>query len=250
MSRILKLLRERQRLLIIIAVTFLILLVFINVARDIVNNDDIVLLDTSVANAFYGDYSARAGWVFQTTSLLGKEVVWILTVALLLFWLLRRQYRFMGMWLIAIGGGPIINNALKSVFVRPRPVFPTPNIIEHGFSFPSGHSMDSMIVYGMLIFIICRYLKRPIQRVAVGAFLGSIIALVGFSRIYLGVHYLSDVIGGYAAGLLWLIILIEGFRLFRLLDPSLVDQVARGNTTIDATVTDKKGMDMRPGVTQ
>ena len=96
-----------------------------------------------------------------------------------------------------------LNEILKFVVHRPRPDgFRL--ISEVGYSFPSGHSMVSMAFFGLLVWMIWRYERDRTMRLLWSLFFGATIALVGFSRIYLGVHYASDVIAGFCVSLVWL----------------------------------------------
>lgn len=100
-------------------------------------------------------------------------------------------------------GALILNQALKFLIQRPRPDgFRLAT--ETGYSFPSGHSMISMAFYGLLIWMIWKYEKDNILRHVWCCLFAVIIVMVGISRIYLGVHYASDVIGGFCASVLWL----------------------------------------------
>ena len=82
-------------------------------------------------------------------------------------------------------------------------------ITEKGYSFPSGHSMVSFAYYGLLIYLIYKYIDNKVLKYILIFILTTIILLVGLSRIYLGVHYTTDVLGGYIFGLLYLIIFIN-----------------------------------------
>src|SRR5258708_1113037 len=79
----------------------------------------------------------------------------------------------------------------------------------------SGHAMGEMAVYGLIAYLVISNNKTGIGRVLIAAIFALIIGLVGFSRIYLGVHYPSDVLGGYIAGLAWLALTISGVEYFR-----------------------------------
>ncbi|MFD1775107.1 phosphatase PAP2 family protein [Paenibacillus rhizophilus] len=110
----------------------------------------------------------------------------------------------------------ILNSILKNWFHRERPNIH--RIIEEpGFSFPSGHSMAAFSVYGVLTFLLWRHLRSGSARVLLVVICFILTAAIGWSRIYLGVHYPSDVIGGYAASCAWLmlsIVLFEALRSF------------------------------------
>ncbi len=98
----------------------------------------------------------------------------------------------------------VLNTVLKYLVQRPRPDgFRL--ISESGYSFPSGHSMVAMAFFGLLIWMVWRYHRRDAMRVVWCAVFGLVIVMVGVSRIYLGVHYASDVLAGFCVSLVWLI---------------------------------------------
>lgn len=120
-----------------------------------------------------------------------------------LLWRLNYSRWDIACFLLAVGGGGLLNKSLKLFFERERPNL----LLQYdgvGYSFPSGHAMGSLIFYGFLAYLV---VMSPFQRWAklgLGILLLSLILLIGFSRVYLGVHYLTDVIAGYTAGLVWL----------------------------------------------
>lgn len=102
----------------------------------------------------------------------------------------------------------ILNQALKMVFNRPRPV--ENRLIEaSGYSFPSGHSMISMAFYGLLIYLAYKNIKNKELKYAICIGLTLLIVLIGISRIYLGVHYASDVAGGFLLSIAYLIVFTQ-----------------------------------------
>lgn len=117
-----------------------------------------------------------------------------------------RRHHLLSLYLsisVALGAG-ILNQSLKLLFQRERPdILRLVSI--HGYSFPSGHSMGSMIFFGGLIFVLYRLMGKTSARFSLSMIFASMILLIGLSRIYLGVHYPSDVIAGFACGALWLI---------------------------------------------
>ncbi len=113
---------------------------------------------------------------------------------------------------IGITGGSIFNLLLKWIFHRQRPTMHR-LIEETGYSFPSGHSMVSFIFYGMICMLLFMFLKSRIAKAIIIMSTVLIIVMIGLSRIYLGVHYPSDVLAGYAAGGVWLTICLIGLRL-------------------------------------
>ena len=109
----------------------------------------------------------------------------------------------------------ILNQLLKNILQRPRPnEF---RIIEEtGYSFPSGHSMVSMAFYGYLIYLIYRYVKNKYLKWTLIVSLSILICTIGISRIYLGVHYTSDVLGGFLISISYLVIYISAVNKFLL----------------------------------
>jgi undecaprenyl-diphosphatase len=138
-----------------------------------------------------------------------KGITWTAStaaVALAVGIILRlwRRHRLKALMLsLAFIGSVIMSNLLKLLFARPRPdVFP-PLSIEHSYSFPSGHTSTAVAFYGLLAVLLWRAHHRGWALLS-GAWVGA----VAFSRIYLGVHYPSDVLGSLALGLLWIFAVI------------------------------------------
>ena len=106
-----------------------------------------------------------------------------------------------------------LNQLLKNILQRPRPT--EYRIIEEtGYSFPSGHSMISMAFYGYLIYLIYKYVKNKYVKWISMALLSLLICSIGISRIYLGVHYTSDVLGGFLISISYLVIYISAVNKF------------------------------------
>ena len=108
-------------------------------------------------------------------------------------------------WCVSVNLACVValNALLKAIVQRPRPEgFRL--VAESGYSFPSGHSMVAMAFFGLLIWMIWRYHRRDAMRVVWCSFFGLVIVAVGLSRVYLGVHYASDVLAGFCVSLAWL----------------------------------------------
>jgi membrane-associated phospholipid phosphatase len=104
----------------------------------------------------------------------------------------------------------MLNQALKRVFERPRPE--TAMLEQSGLSFPSGHAMIGGSFYGLLIYIVWRTVPNPYWRWLLTIVLTLLLLLIGYSRIYLNVHYATDVLAGFSAGILWLLISVFFMR--------------------------------------
>ncbi|MCZ7663459.1 MAG: bifunctional DedA family/phosphatase PAP2 family protein [Thermoleophilia bacterium] len=122
-------------------------------------------------------------------------------VAGVLVW--RRRWSEGLMLMTASGGSAVLTAALKGLIERPRPGFLEPLIQASGYSFPSGHATAAVALYLPLGLLAAAWVRRWESRVYVLLASGAAMVLVGFSRLYLGVHYLSDVLAGYAVGAFW-----------------------------------------------
>lgn len=109
-----------------------------------------------------------------------------------------------------------MNQILKFIFQRERPI--GYRLIEiGGYSFPSGHSMVSMAFYGLLIYIICHYVENKYLKNSLIILNILIIIFIGISRVYLGVHYLSDVLTGYSISVIYLLILTKLLKKYQII---------------------------------
>ncbi|WP_252313299.1 phosphatase PAP2 family protein [Sinobaca sp. H24] len=128
----------------------------------------------------------------------------VTTLLTLLFWV---QKKWKKGWIaaVAVGGSGAVNYGLKNLFSRERPA--VNQLIEaDGFSFPSGHAMNALVMYGMIVIITVLIVKNAALKIAVAAAAVVLILLIGLSRIYLGVHYPGDVMGGFIVASMWLLI--------------------------------------------
>ena len=144
--------------------------------------------------------------IMRFISNLGSAITLItLTIAFLLILKNKRQSKLIAINLIFVF---IINRILKFIIARPRPQ-ELSLVIEKGYSFPSGHSMISMAFYGFIIYLIYKNIKNKKIKYPLIIFLGITILLIGISRIYLGVHYATDIIGGFIIGFIYLAFFIK-----------------------------------------
>lgn len=156
-------------------------------------------------------YSSPAmdGIMLVMTEMGSKFMLGLLLVISMIWLYVKRKDKWgVRLYFLTVAGGGLVNLLLKSYFERERPNV-NRIIEEDGFSFPSGHSMGSMTYYGFLIYLVLRSKQKPLTKVGLGILLGLVILGIGISRIYLGVHYPSDVLAGFIAGIVWLVICIS-----------------------------------------
>lgn len=182
-----------------------VLALFLGVIEDILMSDPIVTVDVQLHNLLHVFRSPEFVPCMLWMTVLGKAEIIIsatLIVSLLL-WLYKRSVYIIPFW-CTLAGSMLFNTLGKLTFHRPRPELGV--YTEHSFSFPSGHATIAVTFYGFLIYALWAQMGKWQQKVNL-LFTGlCIILAIGASRIYLGVHYLSDVWGGYLLGLLWLIV--------------------------------------------
>ena len=133
--------------------------------------------------------------------------IFVISLTTILFFVIKDKK--IGISIIAnLGIVTILNQIIKFIMQRPRPT--EFRIIEEtGYSFPSGHSMVSLAFYGYLVYLIYKYINNKHLKRTLIIILSILICVIGVSRIYLGVHYTSDVLGGFLISLAYLIIYIE-----------------------------------------
>lgn len=169
------------------------------------------------ARSFVHQYASPALTILmQIASFLGSTVfLTIFGVGIFItFWLLKR-HRAATLFAITMAGASILLFTLKNGFqrTRPEPFFET--LLPTSYSFPSGHSLLSFCFYGALAAIITARIERRLFRVIVWTCAALLVALIGLSRVYLGVHYPSDVLAGYTAAFIWVIAVAAADRLLQ-----------------------------------
>lgn len=184
----------------IVCVLFLLIFGFLSVL--VVNGKDIYI-DTLVYKFLSSFINDNLTSVIKWMTYIGSAVAVIsITVFTLIFYKNKRYGLFMAIDLIAV---TILQVTLKHIFLRSRPMG-IALIKETGYSFPSGHSITSMAFYGFIIYLIfISKLDRRKKTIFIILF-SLLICVTGISRIYLGVHYFTDVIGGFTLGISYLII--------------------------------------------
>ncbi|MEP7177777.1 MAG: phosphatase PAP2 family protein [Pseudonocardiales bacterium] len=192
-------------------------------------------LDAGVANDLHRYAERHPGFIsaMRVISQLGSPAAWWLVLASVFAWLLYRHLRRLAIFVAVTGiGSSLLNRAIKVTVDRTRPHLVDPIATAAGKSFPSGHAQSAIVGCGILLLVFLPIVHRQARPWLVAA-LTLFVLLVGFSRIALGVHYFSDVIGAYLIGLAWLLALTAAFSAWRREDhnPSLP---AAGDTRVAA----------------
>ena len=181
------------------------LFLFILIAVDVAADGAITGLDARISTWLHSHGTRRLITFFLFVGLLHTELTITLVMAGILAYLWSRHLRrWAGTFALTVFGGMLLNFLLKVTFARTRPSFEVPFIREKTFSFPSGHTILATVFWGTVCIYAFSCTRDQKKRLLVAALCFSLIALVGFSRMYVGAHYLSDVLAGFAAGLVWL----------------------------------------------
>ncbi|MCC9136856.1 phosphatase PAP2 family protein [Pontibacter silvestris] len=193
------------------------LLLLSQLADSVVGAEGIVKLDQKFTAFLYEARFEQLSWLLYYISYLGSsEAVFMLgAVITVLFVIKRRFVAILAFWLVMAGMGLSVRYG-KTYISRDRPAdvayYPVKN-----FSFPSGHATTAMALYGMCAYFLVRHFKKNSSKRKASSWAGVIlILLVGFTRIYLGVHYLSDVLAGFLLGILWVLLGISLMEVLQL----------------------------------
>jgi undecaprenyl-diphosphatase len=182
---------------------------FGEIAEDVVEGDTITLVDVRLAHWFRAH--ATAGFtdamlfITHWNGILGSCIMGLLLA--LWFWY-RKAHYWLVVVLVSVPGGMLLNVALKHLFRRARPTLEDPLLTLATYSFPSGHTAAATVFYGLLACYLVRRVYRWPARAAIVAACVLMVMLVALSRMYLGVHYLSDVLAAGAEGAAWLAVCI------------------------------------------
>ncbi|VFU18501.1 conserved membrane hypothetical protein [anaerobic digester metagenome] len=197
--------------------SILLVWIFGSITEEMLEHDTLVAVDHWITGHISLIRSPQADRAMEViTRFGGREVLplgILVTVILLLF--MRRYIQAAG-FLIANAGGYLLVIILKMTIQRERPLTEYTSVEVAGYSYPSGHAMMAAIFYGMLAYFLIRAVDSRKLRVFIVCIAAAAIMIIGFSRIYLGVHYISDVAAGFAGGLFWLSVCITGLEVYRI----------------------------------
>lgn len=176
---------------------------------------DWAVIDVSVAQwLHHNNHLALTKWIIIFTDLHDPIVLSVITALLALYWVWKKDYFAFLAMLSVIYGGMLLNLILKQLFQRPRPYFEEPLVSLTTYSFPSGHVVASTVFYGVFAIILITPQATRRRLVMSLSIATMMVALVAFSRIYLGAHYLSDVLAGLMVGVFWLSLCVIALHYF------------------------------------
>ena len=183
----------------------LFIILFFAIVKSVIDQN-IINFDTNTYNVVSRFISNDFTGFFIFVTNFGSRSYLIVISLIILIFIKKKKYGFSILFNIFLS--KLITNLLKIIIKRPRPI--GINLItEGGYSLPSGHSLISMAFYGYLIYLIYKNIKNKIIKYFLIFILSILIISIGLSRIYLGVHYTSDVLAGFLAGLSYLIIYVS-----------------------------------------
>lgn len=190
--------------------------IFIILAEEVAAGGPVAAFDVAFARALWN--TTTPGWQrsFEVVSWLGsRDVLGVATLLVAAALLLRRRTAIAVGWIGAQAGGGILNMVLKETFDRTRPEFADPMLASSSWSFPSGHAMGTFIFCGLGTYLLLREVRLwPTAAIIVTI---SVIwcMVMSFSRLYLGVHFASDVAAGVIAGGAWVAVCVSGLELLQ-----------------------------------
>lgn len=190
---------------------------FATLAEEVVETGGrVAAFDAAFARALYAQTSPAWLGAFATVSWLGSRNVLVAVTFVVALVLVARQQRVLALgWLGAQAGGALLNMALKQAFARTRPEFADPVLAASSWSFPSGHAMGTFIACGVGCYLLLRGGRSWLAASVVVTVAIAWCLVMAFSRLYLGVHYVSDVIAGLIAGAAWVAICVSAMEVVR-----------------------------------
>jgi undecaprenyl-diphosphatase len=184
-------------------------------AKSMISSPALAEFDTGIVDRVYLQRYPTARTILEAIDFIGHEGMIVVGVLVAILFLQRQQWYYLIVWGIALVGGHFLNDQLKDMVARPRPVFEQMWITENTYGFPSGHAMTAILVSGMLAYFLVIGPHPRRYRALVLMTAALVVLIIGCSRLLLGLHYLTDVLAGYIAGGIWVaacIITLETIR--------------------------------------
>lgn len=210
---------------------FLIVVLTFLTTEVMVAHSFVVRFDVWFDNVLFNIRTPLLLQVFSGITYLGNALIVIAIAGLVTLWLLfyKRDLSYVLGLATTIIGATGSAYVLKAIIARPRPTDLVPSVIETSFSFPSGHATAAMALYGFSAYMLCKLYPEKTKLVLV--LMVILILLTGFSRLYLGVHFPSDVLAGYILGGIWLLV---GIQVTTFFSSKRIHWLSRKENSIDA----------------
>ena len=192
------------------------LAVFATLTEEALAGREMAAFDLAFARALHDARSPGWHWAFTVVSWFGtRGALAIATVAVAVVLLLRQQMLLAFGWVTAQAGGGLLNRVLKEIFERTRPEFADPMLAASSWSFPSGHAMGTFILCGVGCYLLLRGNRSWMTAAVAVTVAASWCVVMAFSRLYLGVHYASDVVAGLVVGVAWVAVCVSALEVLR-----------------------------------
>lgn len=196
---------KNSKYLFLITIIIILLLLFNLLAYFVLNSGYLNYIDFIIVQKVYAFSSLYFKDIAIFITDLGYNIhITSVLVILLLILIYYKHYKNAVLSILVLSTSPLLIYFTKYIFHRSRPPLEYRLMYAEGFSYPSGHAFISVTFYGFILYLILKHIKNKYLKWSLSILLGILIFLIGFSRIYLGVHYPSDVIGGYLLGGSWL----------------------------------------------
>ena len=185
-------------------------LIFIILAYNLVNQGSLIQWDLPLAKYFHALALKSSPLVINVMIAgyyIGSGLIWTGAILLSLYFLYKKFWRELVMTIVSLGGSGLIFLLLSNIFDRPRPSVLFDELIWAGNltipGFPSGHAKSILVLCGFLVYLFLPKIKSYIGKISLVLAASLLVFYIGFSRLYVGDHYLTDVIAGYAVGIAW-----------------------------------------------
>lgn len=184
---------------------------FVVIAEDVLSRGRVAQFDVAYAEALYEAGSPHGRRIFSVITAFGSGRAIAAAAVPIAVWLFATGRAVPGAsWVVSQAGGGLLNFAMKQAFARARPEYADPLLAASSWSFPSGHAMGTFIFCGMAAYLLVRSSRSWLTRVLIVAAALAWCVVMAFSRLYLGVHFASDVVAGLIAGTAWVAVCVSG----------------------------------------
>ena len=188
---------------------------FGGIAEDVVTGDPLTIVDLHMAQWFHAHSTPLLTEAMRAVTRLHDPIPVTIAVALIAIYLgWRRNWYWAACVVVTVPFGMLLNVVMKHAFHRARPSFDNSLLVLTTYSFPSGHVAGATLFYGVVAAMLVSRIKAWRWRVSIALAAITMVALVALSRMYLGAHYLSDVLAAFAEGVAWLTLCLTGIHAY------------------------------------